>query len=80
MPSYYSEKMVYESYEKILWFSKKYELETDSLFGHYFNIKWNVDYDSSYVRLHHSGSTKVYISGFCTEEQLEIIRKREKNK
>ena len=23
MPSYYSEKMVYESYEKILWFSKK---------------------------------------------------------
>ena len=78
MPSYYSEKMVYESYEKILWFSKKYELETDSLFGHYFNIKWNVDYDSSYVRLNASGSARFYISGFCTEEQLEIIRKRKK--
>ena len=78
MPNYYSEKMVYESYEKILWFSKKYELETDSLFGHYFIIRWNVDYDSSYVRLNASGSARFYISGFCTEEQLKAIRERKK--
>ena len=80
MPSYYSEKMVYESYEKILWFSKKYELETDSLFGHYFIIRWNVDYDSSYVRLNASGSARFFISGFCTEEQLKAIRERKKKK
>ena len=46
----------------------------------YHNLNWKISYDSNYVRLHHSGSTKVYISGFCTEEQLEIIRKREKDK
>ena len=78
MPNYYSEKMVYESYEKILWFSKKQELEADSLFGHYFTIRWNVDYDSSYVRLNASGSARFYISGFCTEEQLKAIRERKK--
>ena len=32
-----------------------------------------------YVRLHYSGSTKIFISGFCTEEQLKIIRKRKKD-
>lgn len=46
----------------------------------YHNLNWKISYDSNYVRLHHSGSTKIYISGFCTEEQLEIIRKREKDK
>ena len=44
----------------------------------YHNLDWEITYDSNYVRLHHSGSTKVYISGFCTEEQLKIIRKRKK--
>lgn len=80
MPNHYSEKMVYESYEKILWFSKEQELETDSLFGHYFIIRWNVDYDSSYVRLNASGSARFFISGFCTEEQLKAIRERKKKK
>lgn len=46
----------------------------------YYDLDWEITYDSNYVRLHHSGSTKIYISGFCTEEQLEIIRKREKDK
>ena len=46
----------------------------------YYDLDWEISYDSNYVRLHHSGSTKIYISGFCTEEQLEIIRKREKDK
>ncbi|WP_206674883.1 hypothetical protein [Fibrobacter succinogenes] len=44
----------------------------------YYDVNWEITYDSNYVRLHHSGSTKIYISGFCTEEQLEIIRKRKK--
>lgn len=57
---------------------KKQELETDSLFGHYFIIRWNVDYDSSYVRLNASGFARFFISGFCTEEQLKIIRNRKK--
>ena len=43
------------------------------------DLDWEITYDSNYVRLHHSGSTKIYISGFCTEEQLEIIRKRKKD-
>ena len=33
---------------------------------------------TNYVRIHHSGSTKIYISGFCTEEQLKHIREVEK--
>ena len=44
----------------------------------YYDVNWEITYDSNYVRLHHSGSTKIYISGFCAEEQLEIIRKRKK--
>ena len=59
---------------------KKNELETDSLFGHYFNIRWDVDYDSSYVRLNASGSARFFISGFCSEEQLKAIRERKKKK
>lgn len=42
----------------------------------YYDLDWEISYDSNYVRIHHSGSTKVYISGFCTEEQLKAIRER----
>ena len=42
------------------------------------DLDWEITYDSNYVRLHHSGSTKVYISGFCTEEQLKLIKERQK--
>lgn len=80
MTIYFSEKMVFESYDKILWFSKEQKLEKDSLFGHYFKIKWDVKYDSSYVRLNKTGTARFYISGFCTEEQLKIIRDRKKGK
>ena len=44
----------------------------------YYDLDWEITYDSNYVRLHHSGSTKVYISGFCTEEQLKLIKERQK--
>ena len=44
----------------------------------YYDLDWEIAYDSNYVRLHHSGSTKIYISGFCTEEQLKQIREVEK--
>ena len=44
----------------------------------YYDLDWEITYDSNYVRLHHSGSTKVYISGFCTEEQLKLIKERKK--
>ncbi len=44
----------------------------------YYDVNWEINYDSNYVRLHHSGSTKIYISGFCTEEQLKAIRERKK--
>ena len=57
--------------------SEKEMLENLDLKG-YYDLDWEITYDSNYVRLHHSGSTKVYISGFCTEEQLKIIRKRKK--
>ena len=81
MPNYFSEKMVYESYDRILWyFSKGDPPETDSIFGHYFKIKWDVKYDSSYVRLNKTGSARFYISGFCTEEQLKAIQERKKGK
>lgn len=45
----------------------------------YYDLDWEISYDSNYVRLHYSGSTKIFISGFCTEEQLKIIRKRKKD-
>ena len=44
----------------------------------YHDLDWKINYDSNYVRIHHSGSTKIYISGFCTEEQLKHIREVEK--
>ena len=46
----------------------------------YYDLDWEITYDSNYVRLHHSGSTKVYISGFCTEEQLKMIQSRKQKK
>lgn len=45
----------------------------------YYNLDWEVTYDSNYVRIHHSGATKIYIFGFCTEEQLKAIGERRKN-
>ena len=46
----------------------------------YYDLDWEISYDSNNVRLHHSGLTKIYISGFCTEEQLKAIRERKKKK
>ena len=46
----------------------------------YYDLDWKINYDSNYVRIHHSGSAKIYISGFCTEEQLKAIRERKKKK
>lgn len=43
------------------------------------DLDWEISYDSNYVRLQHSGSTKIYISGFCTEKQLKIIRTRKED-
>lgn len=40
----------------------------------------NVDYDSNYVRLNTSGTVEIYISGFCTEEQLKMIQSRKQKK
>ena len=57
--------------------SEKEMLENLDLKG-YYDLDWEITYDSNYVRLHHSGSTKVYISGFCTEEQLKLIKERQK--
>lgn len=46
----------------------------------YYDVNWEISYDSNYVRLNISGTDKIYISGFCTEEQLKIIRDRKKGK
>lgn len=46
----------------------------------YYELNWEITYDSNYIRLHYSDSTKVYISGFCTEKQLKLIKERKKEK
>lgn len=74
----FSKEMVNMSFEKIPWFSENQDFKTDSIFGHYFKMQWSVSYDSSYVRLNTSGTVKIYILGFCTEEQLKMIQERKK--
>ncbi|MCF0216785.1 MAG: hypothetical protein HUK21_09975 [Fibrobacteraceae bacterium] len=75
-----SKKLVNISFEKIPWFLKTQKLETDSIFGHYFKINWEVSYDSSYIRHHKNGAARFLISGFCTKEQIAWIQNRNKVK
>jgi len=44
------------------------------------SIDWNINYDSSYVRKNISGTVEIFISGFCTKDQLKAIKKRKKKK
>ena len=66
----------YVSLDEIHKSTEKEQSKLNKIKNTYYNLDWEISYDSNYVRLHHSGSTKIFISGFCTEGQLKIIRER----
>ena len=57
---------------------QKDSLYVKSLFGTTNRLKWEYLLDMGKQKQKISGDNIIYISGFCTEEQLKIIRKRKK--
>ncbi|MCQ2101158.1 MULTISPECIES: hypothetical protein [unclassified Fibrobacter] len=60
--------------------TKEWANEIAGLQNKFHDLDWKVTYDSNYVRLNTSGTAKIYISGFCTEEQLKMIQERKADK
>lgn len=50
------------------------------LFGKTFLLHWEIGMDISSYKQKMVGDHTVYISGFCTEEQLKTIQERKKNR
>ena len=58
---------------------QKDSLYIKSLFGTTNRLKWEYLLDMGKQKQKISGDNIIYISGFCTEEQLKAIRERKKN-
>ena len=59
---------------------QKDSLYVKSLFGTTNRLKWEYLLDMGKQKQKISGDNIIYISGFCTEEQLKAIRERKKKK
>ena len=59
---------------------QKDSLYVKSLFGTTNRLKWDYHLDMGKQKQEFSGDNTIYISGFCTEEQLKAIRERKKKK
>ena len=75
----YSRNRVVKPYDLIdFYILQKDSLYIKSLFGTTNRLKWEYLLDMGKQKQKISGDNIIYISGFCTEEQLKIIRKRKK--
>ena len=61
-------------------FSIKDSLYVKSLFGLETRLTWKYHFDMGMQKQEVNGDNIIYISGFCTEEQLKAIRERKKGK
>lgn len=75
----YSGNRVVKPYDLIdFYILQKDSLYVKSLFGTTNRLKWEYLLDMGKQKQKISGDNIIYISGFCTVEQLKIIRKRKK--
>lgn len=77
----YSENRTVTPYDLIdFYILQKDSLLVKSLLGTTNRLKWDYDLKMGKQKQEFSGDNTIYISGFCTEEQLKAIRERKKKK
>lgn len=75
----YPRNRVVKPYDLIdFYILQKDSLYVKTLFGTTNRLKWRYLLNMGKQKQEFSGDNIIYISGFCTEEQLKIIRKRKK--
>lgn len=75
----YSDNRTVSPYDLIdFYILPKDSLFVKSLLGTKNRLEWDYHLDMGKQKQKFSGDNIIYISGFCTEEQLKIIRKRKK--
>ena len=77
----YSDNRTVTPYDLIdFYILSKDSLFVKSLFGTKNRLKWDYHLEMGKQKQKISGDNIIYISGFCTEEQLKAIRERKKKK